>query len=109
MNRTTLGSVLLNLDELDWRQWVYIEMQAGLSASASCLVINPDEAELGPDDFTPLAAEEASMQEFLSVQDLRSVVRNMKTWREGASVDDLSLAAIYYFENDGFMPSEKLT
>ena len=81
-------------------------MQTEITASTLCLVINPDKEELGLDNFTPLIAEESSMQEFLSVQDLRSVVKNLKSWHKTPSVEDLSLAAVYFFENDAFMPSE---
>ncbi|WP_424942031.1 DUF7716 domain-containing protein [Aliiroseovarius crassostreae] len=104
MNQTTFGNVLRDLGGFDWKDWVYLEMQGGVLLSSPCILLNPDEAELAEDDFTPVAAEEAGMQEYLSVQDLRSIEQSLNAWYPDYSLDDLCSAATYYFENDAFMP-----
>lgn len=104
MTMTTLGGVLSDLDGFSWKDWVYIG-QANISLSSVCLVTNPDDDELGADDFTPIEAEKNRMEEFLSVQDLRSIVENLKTWRTDASLEQKCAAVLYYSKHDSFMPA----
>ncbi|MBO6604059.1 MAG: hypothetical protein JJ949_12590 [Roseicyclus sp.] len=102
MRSIKLSSVVESLDELNWKKWVYLDVEQKIGAETPCLLLNPDEADLGADGFTPLAAEEASMKEFLSVQDLRSIVANFKAGHESPSMDDLLSAIVYFYEKDAF-------
>ena len=99
-----LSDVFANLDKYSWRDWVYLCRKNRLNNLSSCIVLDPDKAELGGDGFTPLAAERLCLEEFLSIQDLRSVRDNLFSIKPTAGVEDLCDAAIYYYEHDAFMP-----
>lgn len=100
----TLGTILANLDAHSWREWVYIDNSVYPDLDSSCIVLNPDEAVLGEDDFTPLAAEHLGMEEFLSIRDLMAVRDNLCARKPEASIAEICGAARYYFENDSFVP-----
>ena len=102
--RSTLGEVLGGLDKFDWKQWVYILRGDGISAATSCIVLDPDAAELGLDDFTPVEVESAGMEEFLSVHDLMAIQKNLNMWQSEPPLSEKCRASVYYFENDAFMP-----
>ncbi|WP_249979060.1 DUF7716 domain-containing protein [Vreelandella olivaria] len=99
-----LGDVLDNLDIYEWRDWVYLDQTKGANLRSSCIVLNPDEAELSEDGFTPLAVERLSMEEFLSIQDLISVRDNLLVRWPSVGIKEICDAAVYYYENDAFIP-----
>ncbi|MDX8354533.1 hypothetical protein [Cognatiyoonia sp. IB215182] len=105
---TTLGDIMENLDRFSWKDWVFIQIEEKISSSSRCLVIDTNEAELGSDNFTPLAAERLGMKEFLSIQDLQGVLKYLAHYQTNASTAAKCAAATYYFEYDAFMPSEML-
>ncbi|QWK81310.1 DUF7716 domain-containing protein [Ochrobactrum sp. BTU1] len=100
---TDLEKVFRNLAQYSWKEWVYIERTDVRDSKTKCLVLNPDNAELGSDDFTPEPVERLDMVEFLSVQDLVSVKENLLRNRPGATIFDMCDAAVFYFENDAFV------
>lgn len=98
-----LGDILANLDAYSWNEWVYICRAERKNLNTACIVLNPDEAELGEDGFTPLFVEKLSMEEFLSIQDLRSVRDNLFCQNPIAEIKELCDAALYYYECDSFI------
>lgn len=105
MINTTLGGLLNDLSRFLWKNWVYIEPASGFSPSTPCLVIDTAEADLGSDNFTPLEAEQRSMIEFLSVQDLKDIIENLEYFQIAPPIEVKCAAAAYYFEHDAFMPN----
>ncbi|MGR2741107.1 DUF7716 domain-containing protein [Billgrantia sp. Q4P2] len=99
----TLGNILANLDAYSWNDWVYLSDVENANIDSVSLVINPDEAELSEDEFTPLLAEKHAMEEFLSVQDLKSVRDNLIFQKPTAGLEDLCAASLYYYKNDAFI------
>jgi len=61
---TDLAAVLNAISDFCWKDWLYIEAPNNIRPNSKCLVLNPDIAELGSDDFTPLEAEKLGMDEF---------------------------------------------
>ena len=104
MINTTLGDVLRDIEIFSWNECVYLKIEEQFAPSTPCLVINDNEAELGMDDFTPVEAEKRDMQEFLSIQDLRGVVKNLEHFQTDPAIETKCAAAAYYFKNDAFMP-----
>jgi len=108
MMQITLREVLLRLDKFSWKDWGYVPVSTSLSLETECAVLDSDQAELGADDFTPLEAERLGMEEFLSVQDLKSIKDNLLSMKTEASPSDLLSASVYYFEHDAFLPESEL-
>ncbi|WP_123639914.1 DUF7716 domain-containing protein [Altererythrobacter sp. FM1] len=104
MTIRTLAEVLDNLSSYSWRDWVYLRRNLPITVESECIVLNPDEAELGSDDFTPLQVEQHAMEEFLSIQDIRSVQDHLKKVNPEATRAEFCDAVHYYFENDAFSP-----
>lgn len=104
MKIESLGEILEDLSRFSWKECVYIQDTISPSVSTPCLVINDDEAELGSDDFTPIEAEKRGMVEFLSIHDLQGVLRNLEHIEPNSAPEIKCAAAVYYFENDAFMP-----
>lgn len=100
-----LGRLLDDLDRFSWTEWVYIQADAEISQSLPCLVIDTDAADLGSDGFTPSQVEQRGMIEFLSVQDLKGVIKFLENSKTDASTNLKCAAAAYYFERDAFMPT----
>lgn len=100
---THLGKIFRSLGQYSWNEWVYIERTDVRDSETKCLVLNPDNAELGSDDFTPEPVERLDMVEFLSVQDLVSVKENLLRQKPEATISDMCNAAVYYFDNDAFI------
>lgn len=100
-----LGRLLNELDRFSWKECVYIQSDTAISPMLSCLVMDDDIAELGSDDFTPLEVEQRGMIEFLSVQDLKGVIKFLENSKVNASTDVKCAAVAYYFEHDAFMPA----
>lgn len=71
---------------------------------SQCIVLDPDEVELGADNFTPLLVEQHAMGEFLSIQDIRSVQEHILRTNPEATRFELCDAVCYYFESDAFFP-----
>jgi hypothetical protein len=106
---TNLGQVSNGISRFSWKDCVYIKSGTLVSPSSSCLVIDGDEAELGTDGFTPWEAEKRGMAEFLSIHDLQGVIENLQHHQTDPSADALCVAAVYYFENDAFLPPDMLS
>ncbi len=103
----TLDEVLAGIDNLAWNDWVYIQDTNDVSLSSKCLVINPDTAELGSDDFTPLEAEQAKLSEFLSIQDIQAIKANLLLSNPKPSQEEFCSATKFYFDNDSFIGNTK--
>ncbi len=102
MKITNLGDVLRDLGQYSWQEWVYIDRAGVKDVGLKCLVLDPDNTELGSDDFTPEPVEHLNMVEFLSIQDLISVKEGILKKNPMADISDICNAAIFYFENDAF-------
>lgn len=98
-----LRDVLADLDAYSWNEWVYLCRTEIKNLDTACIVVNPDEAELGEDGFTPSLAEKLSMEEFLSIQDLRSVRDNLLCQNPAPEIEELCDAALYYYEHDSYI------
>lgn len=104
MKIESLGEVLEDLDQFSWKECVYIQDTNSPSVSTQCLIIDDNIAELVSDGFTPFEAEKRGMIEFLSIHDLQGVLRNLAHFEPNPTAEIKSAAAVYYFENDAFMP-----
>ena len=102
---TNLSAVLDALGDFSWKDWLYIKEPSKVHPNSECLVLNVDAAEIGSDDFTPLEAEKLGMDEFLSIQDINSVVKNLKSWNSNPSNEQICIAIAHYFEKDAFLPA----
>ncbi|WP_413208468.1 hypothetical protein [Rhodospirillum sp. A1_3_36] len=100
----TLTEVLENLASYSWRDWVFLDRKSAITMKSQCIVLDPDDAELGADNFTPLLVEQHAMDEFLSIQDIRSVQEHLLRDNPAATRSELCNAVCYYFENDAFFP-----
>lgn len=99
----TLRTVLLSLDNFDWKDFVYIANKTAITVECACMVLNPDDTNLAEDGFEPQQAVDQGMIEFLSVQDLRSIVDNLAFQTKNSDLSQLLSAVIYYAENDAYM------
>ncbi|MCT7375981.1 DUF7716 domain-containing protein [Chelativorans salis] len=98
-----MADIINALEAQSWSSWVYLDDAATLTGETDVLVIDPDEAELGNDDFTPLVVQEAGYSEFLSIADMQSVVSNLSQQISEPSLDQKIQALQHYFANDAFI------
>ncbi len=98
------GEVLVSLENYSWREWVYIFKGHLIDSNTKCLVLNPDEVELSSDGWTPVAAIEQSLVEYVSIQDIRDIEQSLYSWKPKATVEQLCKAIKYYHINDNFVP-----
>ncbi|MEQ9241353.1 DUF7716 domain-containing protein [Roseovarius indicus] len=103
---TTFGELLNHLDTFDWQDAIYVSGAINLQLDTTCIVLAPDEAPLGTDEFTPLIVEQCGMEEFLFVEDVRDI-RNYVSASGFPENRGAELFAIrFYWANDAF-PSEE--
>lgn len=102
----TMEEVIANISDYSWKNWVYCKRDKNINSKTECIVIDPDEADLGSDNFTPSIAEELGMDEFLCVQDISAAVEGLRMWMPNASQDHTTMAVVYYFENDAFLTED---
>jgi len=106
---TTLGEILNDIHLYSWKNWVFVQDEKRISSASSCLVIDTTVSETGSDGFTPLEVEKRQMSEFLSIQDLKDIVEVLEYSNCDATIELKCAAAVYYFENDAFMPENPQT
>lgn len=98
-----LKEVILELDKLSWKYWVYSESYEEFNGEIKCLVLDVDNVDLGSDNFIPLEAEKRSYRELISVQDLQSVVENARLVLKNNQEEYLIRAVEFYIENDAYL------
>lgn len=64
-----------------------------------------DSSNYAPDseEYLPLEVKDGSWIVTLDTATIEDIVLNVKDQKENATVDDLLIAFIYYFENDAFL------
>lgn len=103
MKQLSFEQIITQLDKFSWREWVFTKSPEEIDTHSVCIVLDPDDTEYGADGDTPLEVERNSMQEFLSINDLRSIRGNLFSQKPEAGVLDIAAAARHYFENDAFV------
>jgi hypothetical protein len=77
--------------------WFYVVKGIdAVGAETICVPISEEE------DFTSAEAE-GELQEFLSVQDIRSIVDNVRQQDAAADLDQFLAACNYYWRNDAYL------
>ena len=104
--KTTLGKLLEQLEQQNWRHSVYVSEPEDISAEAACFVIDTDNADLEEDDFTPSIAAGNGLQEFLSVHDLQGVRAYLVNVGILGNIEAEVFAIRHYFKWDAY-PSEE--
>ena len=102
---TTIGELLEQLEQHDWRHSVYVSEPRDISVGAACFVIDTESADLEDDDFTPSIAAQNGLQEFLSVRDLQDVRGYLANVGLSGNADAELFAIGHYFKWDAY-PSE---
>lgn len=102
-----LQEVFDRLASFAWNDWVYVNMECGLDLNSECSVLNPDNAEISDDGFTPKIEKDRSLSEFLQISDIRSIIENMI--QQEIDIDHMKIffACKYYFDNDVFFDFSK--
>jgi hypothetical protein len=90
------------LPSLDEAFAVYCDPTKSLG-QAVCIAFDPDEQDLGADDFTPIEIESRGFSELLSVADINDVISNANEQKSDLRYSDIEKAIEYYVKNDAFI------
>jgi hypothetical protein len=103
---TTLGDVLRDAEELDWRHALYLSLSEVRNEATPCAVIPPDESDnpddLRPDDLPPFAKEHG-LRYALGIAAVQDIIANARLQKPNADVGDLLTAFLFYFDHDAFI------
>jgi len=102
------GDVLERIHEYSVRAWLYLPKVDPWRMSASCAVIESEDApESIADTLDPALAREHDLQRALPVSVVQDIVLNAHEQIDVASRRDLFSAFVYYYDHDAFIDFEQ--
>lgn len=96
-------NIVDRMDSFDWNEWVYIDLDSDFNLDSECVVVNPDNAELSYDGFTPRIVKDRNFSEFLQISDIRSVIENIFQQEIDVNYENILKACKFYFDNDAYL------
>lgn len=97
----TLVEVISIIDELPWRNAVYLPVNILWDKDTYCATLDPDDSE--EQDEEPAFARQHGLRYALDVHIVQQIVENAKQQKPDVDIDSLIDAFLYYYNNDAFI------
>ena len=103
---TDLRTVLKNINQLPWNEYLFLPKDKNWSLDSICSIINwdeLDEEEVGDDGDTPKYAIDNNLIYVFDIATVQEIVNNANQQFPQTSEAQLLEAFMYYFKNDAFI------
>ncbi len=97
-----LRDVLLNLDDFERRDALFMVRNEEWGLNTKCAVLDPDDVEDDADE-EPRFAMDNNLKHVLNMRDIRGIVMNAYEQKSNCTGNDLLEAFLYYYKNDAFI------
>jgi hypothetical protein len=97
-----LRDVLINVEEFEWRDALFVKRDEEWTLDSKCAVLDPDDVEDDADE-EPRFAIDNNLKYALNMQEVRGILKNAYEQKSNCNEDDLFKAFLYYYDNDAFM------
>lgn len=98
----TLRYLLVNIEQFEWSDALFLPEDAIWSLDTHCLVLDPDDVEDDADEV-PRLAKDNNLMYTLGIQTIQDIVRNAYEQKIECTDVDLFKAFLYYYDNDAFI------
>ncbi|CAI2160475.1 Uncharacterised protein [Serratia fonticola] len=99
-----LAEVLDNPEGIDWRHALYLPSNKETwNINVLALVMDPDDVDSDEPDADPEEVKKMGYMYVLTMQDVNSVVENIREQKNIISSEELYEALMFYYRNDAFI------
>lgn len=105
MRQIKFVDLLDNLDAYSWRDELFVTSSNEIEIDTICYVLSPDEISNYEDSGAITVQDEPVLiKEFLSIHDIRLVLKNLEFYQPNASKQEVLSALKHYYEHDAYGP-----